>query len=130
MASATFVTSAVVDNTTNDPLDLLITLEVTPGSVASNKQVLLYAKASLDNTNYQSGPESGTTATDEPNLTLIGALPCNTNSTLQRGVFSVSGAFGGALPPYLKFVIKNETGAALAGSGNALKVAEVTGEVV
>lgn len=128
LASATFVASAVVDNTVNDPADLLVELAVTPnGTVGSNRQVILYAKSSLDNTNYSSGPESGTTATDEPNLTLIGVVPCNTNSGAQRGIFSVAGAFGGVLPPYLKFVIKNETNVAL--SSGALSVAEVFGEV-
>lgn len=127
LASATFVAANDLDVSADDPLDILVELEVTPGTVSSNKQVLLYAKSSLDNTNFSSGPQSGTTATDEPNLTLIGAVPCNTNSTQQRGLFSVAGAFGGVIPPYLRFVIKNETGAAL--SAGALNYSLVTGEV-
>lgn len=127
LASTAFVASAVVNNTTNDPLDLLMQLSVTPGTVSSNRQVILYAQASYDGTTFTTGPTSGTTATDEPNLTLIGVVPCNTNATAQRGQFSVAGAFGGVLPPYLRFVIKNETGAAL--TAGELAVAEVFGEV-
>lgn len=129
LASATFVASNALDLTAIDPLDLFVELEVTPnGTVGSNKQVILYAKSSLDGTNYGTGAESGTTATDEPNLTLIGVVPCNSNSTQQRGTFSVASAFGGVLPPYLKFVIKNETNVAL--SAGALSYATVVGEVV
>lgn len=130
LASATFVASNALDLTAIDPLDLLVELEVTPaaGTVGSNKQVILYAKASLDGTNYTTGPESGTTATDETNLTLIGVVPCNTNATQQRGTFSVAGAFGGVVPLYLKFVIKNELGLAL--SAGALSYATVVGEVI
>lgn len=128
LASTAFVASAVVNNTTNDPLDLLVQLSVTPGTVSSNRQVILYAQASYDGTTFTTGPTSGTTATDEPNLTLIGVVPCNTTNTPQRGQFSVSGAFGGVLPPYLRFVIKNETGAAL--TAGELAIAEVFGEVV
>lgn len=129
LASATFVAQTTDLNlTTDDPLDLLVELAVTPGTVSSNRQVILYAKSSLDGTNFSSGPQSGTTATDEPNLILIGVLPCNTNSTAQRGVFSVAGAFGGVVPPYLRFIVKNETGAAL--TAGTLDYSIVTGEVV
>ena len=127
LASTAFVASNDINLSADDPLDVLVELEVTPGTVSSNKQVILYAKSSLDNTNFTSGPQSGTTATDEPNLTLIGVVPCNTNSTQQRGSFSVAGAFGGVVPPYLRFIVKNETGAAL--TAGALNYALVTGEV-
>ena len=129
LASATFVAQTTdLDLTADDPLDLLLELAVTPGTVSSNKQVILYAKSSLNNTNYTSGPQSGTTATDEPNLTLIGVVPCNTNSTAQRGIFSVASAFGGIIPPYLRFIVKNETGAAL--TAGTLHYSIVTGEVL
>lgn len=116
LASATYAVSGAVDLSAVDPLDVLVDITVTPGTVSSNKQLLVFAKVSLDGTNYTSGPESGTTATDEPNLYLLGALPLNSNSTAQRGVFSVAAALG-YVPPYLKIVVKNESGAALsAGS--------------
>lgn len=127
LASATYVASNAIDNTTSDPLDIMLMVEVTPGTVASNKQVLVFAQGSHDGTDWQTGPTSGTTATDEPNLTFVGAIPCNTNSTQQRAILSVAGAFGGVLPPHLRFVFKNETGAALTAA--AVEYAEVSGEV-
>jgi hypothetical protein len=125
LASATYVAATAI-NFTNQPVDLLVELALTPGTVSGNKQAILFAQASLDGTNYQTGPTSGTTTTDEPNLTFIGALPLNTNSTLQTKIFSVAAAFGGVLPPYLKFVVKNDSGAALGGSGNSLNYSEIS----
>jgi hypothetical protein len=116
LASATYAVSSALDLTAVDPLDVLVDITVTPGTVSGNKQLLVFVKVSLDGTNYTTGPESGSTATDEPNLYLIGALPLNTNSTAQRGVFSVAAALG-YVPPYLKVVVRNDSGAALtAGS--------------
>lgn len=126
LASATYVASASIDNTSNDPLDIMLMVEVTPGTVSSNKQVLVFAQGSHDGSDWQTGPTSGTTATDEPNLTFIGTVPCNTNSTQQRAILSVAGAFGGVLPPFIRFVFKNETGAALTAA--AVEYAEVSGE--
>lgn len=127
LGSATYVVAGTLNNTINNPLDVLVDVGVTPGNVSSNKQVLVFAKASLNGTNYSSGPESGTTATDQPNLILLGSIPCNTNSTFQRGIFSVAAAFSGALPPYVKIIIKNETGAALAASGHSVYYSEIKG---
>jgi hypothetical protein len=57
--------------------------------VSGNKQLLVYAKASLDGTNQTTGPETGTTVTDEPNLYFVGALPLNTPSALRPGTGAV-----------------------------------------
>lgn len=126
LASATYVAAGAIDLTTPDPLDVAVEVEATPGTVSGNKQLVVFAKVSLDGTNYSTGPESGTTATDEPNLYLLGVLPLNTNSTLQRESFSVMSALG-FVPPYLKIIVKNETGAALAASGHAVRFAVMTG---
>lgn len=129
LADATFVASDAVDLTTSNPLDLLVELAATPnGTVGSNQQAILYAKSSLDGTNYSTGPETGTTAADEENLVLVGTLQCNSNSTEQREHFNVAGAFGGVLPAHIKFVVKNETGVAF--SAASIHYSEVTGEVV
>jgi hypothetical protein len=112
LASATYVQSNDYDCTTNQPLDLLVELAITPGTVSGNKQAVLFATASLDGTNYSTGPTSGTTTTDEPDLFFIGSLPLNTASTAQRRIFSVAAVFGGMLPAHLKFVVKNDSGAA------------------
>ena len=112
LASNTYCVSNAVDLTTPDPLDVLIEIEVTPGTTSGNKTLILFLKVSLDGTNYTTGPESGTTTTDEPNLYVLGVLPLYTNSTQQRGVFSVSSVLG-FIPPYFKLVVKNEAGSAL-----------------
>lgn len=126
LASATYAVSSALDLTAVDPLDVLVDITVTPGTVSGNKQLLVFVKVSLDGTNYTSGPESGSTATDEPNLYLIGALPLNSNATAQRGVFSVAAALG-YVPPYLKVVVRNDSGAALtAGSAQTATQAGVS----
>lgn len=126
LASAAYVAAGTIDLTTPDPLDVVVEVEATPGTVSGNKQLVVFAKVSLDGTNYSTGPESGSTATDEPNLYLLGVLPLNTNSTLQRESFSLMSALG-FVPPYLKIIVKNETGAALAASGHAVRYAVMTG---
>lgn len=127
LASATYVSCGTLNHSTNDPLDVLLEVKVTPGTVASNKQVLVFLKKSLDGTNFESGPESGTTTTDEPNLTFVGAIPCNTNATAQTKVFSLATACGGTLPLQSKIIVKNETGVALAASGHSVYYSEVLG---
>lgn len=126
LASATYAVSSALDLSAVDPLDVLVDITVTPGTVSGNKQLLVFVKVSLDGTNYTTGPESGSTATDEPNLYLIGALPLNSNATAQRGVFSVAAALG-YVPPYLKVVVRNDSGAALtAGSAQTATQAGVS----
>jgi len=129
LASATYVSCGVITITTNDPLGLLVEAYATPGTVSGNKQVVIFARASLDGTNYTTGPVSGTTTTDETNLKFVGSIPCNTNSTLQRRIFDLTALWGGALPPYIEIVAKNDTGAALASSGHGVYYAEVLGSV-
>lgn len=126
LASATYVSAGVIDVSAVDPIDLVVEVEVTPGTVSSDKGVYVFAKTSFDNTNFSTGPESGTTTTDEPNLYLIGFVPCNTNATLQRKAFSVASALG-YVPPYTNIIIKNATGVALAASGHAVNYTCYTG---
>lgn len=130
LANVTYVSAGKITHTTNDPLDVLIKVKATPGTVSGNKQLVVFAKGSLDGTDFESGPESGTTTTDEPNLTFIGTVPLGTNSTAQIGVFSLAAAFGGSLPQQTKIIIKNDSGAALAASGHYVKYSEITGSSV
>lgn len=127
LASGTYVVLGTINHSTNDPLDCPVEVSVTPGTVSGNKQMLVFAKASLDGTNFTTGPESGTTTTDEPNLIFVGSIPCGTNATLQRQIFSLAAAYGGFLPHSSKLIGKNDTGAALASSGHAVYYSEVKG---
>jgi len=115
LANGTYVASSAVDLSATDPLDIVVEVEVTPGTVSGNKQATVFIQASFDGTNYSTGPASGTTTTDEPVLHQIGILPLPTNSTLQRKQFSVMQALG-FIPPHHKLIVRNDSGAAFAGS--------------
>lgn len=127
LASGNYVSCGTITHTTNDPLSTMIEVKVTPGTVSGNKQVVVFAQGSLDGTNFESGPTSGSTTTDEPNLRYIGTIPCNTNSTAQTKVFDLSAAYSGPLPYASKIIVKNDTGAALAASGHHVYYSEATG---
>ena len=118
LASGTYVTSAAYTANTNQPLDVIVEVDVaTTNTPAGNKQVVVFVKESLDGTNFRSGPGSGTTTTDEPNLRFLGTIPMNSVTTTQIGTFSVAQALG-YCPYAFKVVIKNDLGVALT-SGTA-----------
>lgn len=114
LASATYVASNAKDNTGNQPVDVMVeVVAATTNTPSGNKQLLAFCVASFDGTNYSSGPVSGTTATDEANLVLLGVIPMPTASQTERRQFSVAAAYGGVLPPFFKVVLKNDLGVAL-----------------
>lgn len=118
LASATYVASNAYNCNTNKPIDVIIEVDVaTTNTPAGNKQVVVYIIESLDGTNFRSGPTSGTTTTDEPNLRFIGTVPMNSVTTTQIGMFSVATALG-FVPLQFKVVLKNDLGVALT-SGTA-----------
>jgi hypothetical protein len=123
LANVTYINAGTLTFNTNKPIECLIEVSATPGTVSGNKQLVVFAQRSLDGTNFETGPTSGTTTTDEPNLTLIGVLPLATNSTLQRKTFNLSQAFG-AMPYACKIICKNDSGAALASG--SVEYSEVT----
>jgi hypothetical protein len=122
LANATYIASAAIDLGSVIPLDVTLEVECDPnGTPAGNRQLILFAKLSLDNTNFGSGPESGTTATEEADLHWIGSMPCN-DTNIHRKFFSLQGL---PITRYLKLVVKNDTGVALS-SGNVYR-ADITG---
>lgn len=124
LASATYVATSAYTAATNDPNDVVVEVEcATTNTPTGNKQVVVFVKESLDGTNYRSGPESGTTTTDEPNLRFLGVIPVNTASTTQRGTFSVGDALG-FCPYAFKVVLKNDLGVAL--TSGAVYTSEIT----
>ena len=113
LASATYVTSSAYTANTNKPLDVIVEVETaTTNTPTGNKQVVVFVKESLNGTDFRSGPESGTTTTDEPNLRFLGTIPMNSVTTTQRGTFSVAQALG-YCPHSFKIVVKNDLGVAL-----------------
>lgn len=129
LASGTYVSAGSLTHNTNQPLDVLVEVTATPGTVSGNKQLVVFAKVSLDGTNFTSGPESGTTTADEPDLFFVGTVPLNTNSTAQTKTFSLAAALGGVLPYASKIIVKNDSGAALAASGNSVYYSEISATV-
>lgn len=129
LASATFVSAGTLTHNTNQPLDVLVEVTATPGTVSGNKQLVVFAKISLDGTNFTSGPESGTTTTDEPDLFFVGTVPLITNSTAQTKTFSLAAALGGVLPYASKIIVKNDSGAALNASGGSVYYSEISATV-
>jgi hypothetical protein len=126
LANGSYATSDAFNATTNDPLDVIVEVNASPGVTTGNQQVAVFAIASLDGTNYQTGP----VAADEAVLNFVGVVPVVTDSTAQRKMFSVAAAFGGVLPAYFKIICKNDSGATLAASGNTLFTSTVIGNVV
>ena len=127
LAASTYVSAGTIDLTATDPLDVLVEVAVTPVTTSGNKQLVVFARVSLDGTNFTTGPVSGSTATDEPNLKFLGTVPLNTNSTLQRNTLSVMSSLG-YIPAHLQIVVKNDSGAALAASGHAVHYSTVVGD--
>jgi len=129
LAAGTYVSAGTITHNTNQPIDVMVEVTATPGSVAGNKQLLVYAKASLDGSIQTTGPEAGTTVTDEPNLYFVGALPLNTSSTTQTRIFSLAAAYGGVLPYASEIILRNDSGAALNASGGSVYYSEISATV-
>jgi hypothetical protein len=122
LASGTYIASAAIDLGPAIPLDVTLELECDPnGAPTGNRQLVFFAKLSLDNVNFGSGPESGTDATNEADLHWIGTLPCN-DTNVHRKLFSLQGL---PVARYLKLVVKNDIGVPLT-SGNIYR-ADITG---
>lgn len=126
LASATYASCGNIVHATNDPLDVILEVYFSAPTVSGNKQLLVFGKGSLDGTNFESGPESGTAASAEVDLTYIGTVPCKTSNAVHRGIFNIAPAFGGILPHTTKIVVKNDLGAALGEGNNDIYYAEIT----
>jgi hypothetical protein len=129
LASATYVRNTTAyDCTTNQPLDVVIEVDAaTTNTPAGNKQLVVFIQDSLDGTNFRSGPSSGTSTTDEPNLRFLGTLPIGTASVTQIGTFSLVAALG-YIPAKFYVVIKNDLGVALTSA--TVYTSEISGTVV
>ena len=113
LAAGTYVASSAYTANTNKPWDVIVEVDcATTNTATGNKQVVVFVQESLDGTNFRSGPTSGTTTTDEPNLRLLGTIPMNSASTTEVGTFSVAGVLG-YCPYAFKVVLKNDLGVAL-----------------
>jgi hypothetical protein len=128
-AGPNYATSSAFQISTDNPLDVILELGVTVGTVAGNKQIIIFIIGSRDGTNYDTANSGVTDTTHDTMMQVLGVMPCPNNSELVRRQFSVAAAFGGTPPPYFKIVVKNDSGAALSGSGNSCTTTEVWGTV-
>ena len=121
LAAGTYVGGSSFDLGASVPLFVTFEIEANAnGTPSGGKQLLLFIKWSLDNTNFGSGPESGTTATEEADLDWAGSLPMNDTND-HRKFFVVY-----PKARYFKIVAKNDLGVALT-SGNIYR-ADFTGK--
>lgn len=128
LAAATYVASASINLTTNDPEDVLFDVSLaTTNTPGTNKQVIVFAQVSDDGSNWSSGPTSSTTTTDEPDLYVVGVVPMNTATTTHRKTFSLASALG-FMPKYVRLVLKNDLGVAL--TSGSVNYAEVQRSIV
>jgi hypothetical protein len=116
---STLATGTYVKNTTdydcaaNEPLDVVIDVVLaTTNTPVGNKQAPVFLRISMDGTSFTSGPVSGTTTTDEPDLYLLGAVPMLTATNTHSRSFNVLSALG-FIPKKFQVVIKNDLGVAL-----------------
>jgi hypothetical protein len=122
LASATYIGSSAIDLGSNIPSDITVELEVTPSSTPSgNKRLILFAQLSLNNTDYSTGPSTGTTTTDEVDLHWVGSSTIFSTGTHRR-FFRLMDL---PITRYIKLVAKNDLGVALT-SGFVYR-ADITG---
>lgn len=132
LANVTYVVLGTITHNSGGkvPLDCFVELDVMPGTVAGNKQAVLFAQISGNGTDFTTGPSNGTVVTDELNLYRIGTLPLGTNAVMQSQMFSLAAALpGGILPFATKLILKNDSGAALAATGNDLFTLDASGDL-
>lgn len=119
LASAGAATATAIDNTTDLALDILVEIVVVVGTVGTNPNVACYWIPSVDGTNYG----------DTTNAQLIGVISTPTSSGTYRKTMSVAAAFGGNIPPKGQLYVVNNTGAALAATGNSAQYRELQATV-
>lgn len=124
LASGTYVATSAKDCSTNKPVDVVVEVEATTTNTPTgNKQIVVFLQESLNGTNFRSGPTSGTTTTDEPNLLQAIVLPMATASVTQSATFSIRRVLG-YVPSAFKVVLKNDLGVAL--TSGAIYTSEIS----
>lgn len=132
-ASATAGRQAtVIDNGTNLFDDVYVTTIISTGTVSSPVSVNVYVSGSEDGTNFDQdsaviGATDAAYTIDSPtNLRLAAIINCSTSSKVYNKTFSIASLFGGVMPRKWTAVVVNNTGGALAASGNSMSYSGIT----
>jgi len=114
LASASFASIGVIDNTSALADDYLIEITIANISEAGNKQAVVWARSSVDGTNYSDATTGAT------NRKMIGSLDLNGLSAAGRSIaLPLAVAFGGVVPPKVEVYVQNDAGVTFAGSDNS-----------
>jgi len=120
LASGSLVSIGVIDNTSELADDYLVEITIADIAETTNKRALIYARTSIDGTNY-SDATSGAT-----NLVYVGKLDLTGLTAAGRSpAFSVASLFGGLMPPKAEIYVKNDAGVGFASSGNSAQYRSV-----
>lgn len=120
--------SAVVDNTTNKYVDVIVSGKLTTGTSPTAGTITIYAYGEDGNAQYTggvSGSDGGTYGTGESGqLPVIATIINDTtsNHTYEWGPIALAQFFGGVLPPKWGIGLLNSSGVAL----NATAANQVT----
>ena len=128
--------STVVDNTTNQFVDALVSVKITTnattGTIATG-YATVYAYGTTDGgttyTENATGTDAVITLTQPTNAKPIGVLNLVANNTAYAaGPFSVAKAFDGILPDHWGIIVVNSSGASLNAAGNLVTYQGVEGQ--
>jgi hypothetical protein len=125
--------AAITVSTTNNVTDYMLRVKVTVGAItpSASTNVILYLVGSDDGINWAGGAATTevfdgtdkaiTLSATSNNMRFAGTINCPTASIAYNSEpISVASIFGGILPKKFVVVIQNQTGQALASSGNAV----------
>lgn len=125
LANGSAKESTAVDNASNLFLDAHLYVAVTLAAGTPSGGIDVYLYASADGTNFDenvTGSDASITPRTPTNLVLLGRIATETAGglTYKKSFLSIALAFGGVLPRKWGIVLVNNSGLALAGSGNAV----------
>lgn len=114
LPSGQYASLGVIDFTTAPPHECLIEVSLQASAATSgNKQAVLYLRNSLDGTTFSVAPS----ATDAANARYLGAVSLPDAAARRSAAFPVSPLFAGALPQKIEIYVFNDSGVALASTG-------------
>lgn len=118
LASAAARQSDVIDNSTNEYVDYLVTVKLKTGASAPTADKAAYVYVTAGNGTIRAenagATDAAITLSSPSNATRVGLVSMpSANTTYYAGPFSVAAAFGGTVPKDFAIVVENRHGQAL-----------------